>query len=197
MNKVIDKVKSLQRELNYIKDSRYRNSASKLVELIPDYFFHVAASSTGKYHPSFSLGEGGLLRHTKVAVKIAKVLLENPTFGDKYTSSEKDLMIIGLMFHDSIKHGMEESKYTMADHPLQACNFIKNNKNVTEFTDEEIEFICGVIASHMGPWNTDYLTKEEILPKPKNKYQSFVHMCDYLSSKKFLNVNFVNDEIEE
>ena len=39
--------------------------------------------------------------------------------------------------------------------------------------------------------------QEEILPKPKNKYQSFVHMCDYLSSKKFLNVNFINGEIEE
>ena len=197
MNKVIDKVKSLQRELNYIKDERLRNSASKLIELIPDYFFTCAASSTGKYHPSFSLGEGGLLRHTKVAVKIAKVLLENPTFGDKYTGAEKDLMIIGIIFHDSIKHGMEESKYTLADHPLQACKFIKDNKNVTEFTDEEIEFITSVIASHMGPWNTDYFTKEEILPKPKNKYQSFVHMCDYLSSKKFLNVNFVNGEIEE
>ena len=185
-----NKVKSLQRELNYIKDERYRNSATKLVELIPDYFFSVAASSTGKYHPSFSLGEGGLLRHTKVAVKIAKVLLENPTFGDKYTNSEKDLMIIGLMFHDSIKHGIEESKYTMADHPLQACNFIKNNKDVTEFTDDEIEFICGVIASHMGPWNTDYLTHEEILPLPKTKYQNFVHMCDFLASRKCILVPF-------
>ena len=26
-------------------------------------------------------------------------------------------------------------------------------------TNEEIEFITSVIASHMGPWNTDYFTK--------------------------------------
>ena len=49
----------------------------------------------------------------------------------------------------------------------------------------------------MGPWNTDYLTKEEILPKPKNKYQNFVHMCDYLASRKFLDIKFENDEIIE
>ena len=48
----------------------------------------------------------------------------------------------------------------------------------------------------MGPWNTDYEGRE-ILPKPKTKYENFVHMCDYLSSKKFLNVNFVDNEIED
>ena len=57
-------------------------------------------------------------------------------------------------------------------------------------------FIGKVIESHMGPWNTDY-NGNEVLPKPKTKYENFVHMCDYLSSKKFLNVNFVNGEIEE
>ena len=59
-----------------------REFAQMLVEGLPSYIWEVGASSTGKYHPAFSLGEGGLLRHTKVAVKIAKVLLENPTFGD-------------------------------------------------------------------------------------------------------------------
>ena len=33
----------------------------------------------------------------------------------------------------------------------------------------------------------------EVLEKPKTKYQNFVHMCDYLASKKFLNVVFDKD----
>ena len=31
---------------------------------------------------------------------------------------------------------------------------------------------------------------DEILEIPKTKYQSFVHMCDYLASRKFLEIRF-------
>jgi len=184
-------------EINYLKDNRLKKSLSTLINGIPDYFFKVAASSTGKYHPEFSLGEGGLLRHTKVAVKIAKSLLDDPIFGDKYSDNEKDLMLIALVLHDSIKHGFVEEKYVKIDHPLLAAQFVKDNKDKIDLDDKEIEFISDCISSHMGPWNKDYLTKEEVLPIPKTKYQNFVHMCDYLASRKYLNVNFVNGEIEE
>ena len=191
------KSNNFSKELSYIKDERLRKSAEVLADNLPDYFYKVAASSTGKYHPSFSLGDGGLLRHTKVAVKIAKSLLDDPIFGDKYTSNQKDLMLIALMFHDGIKHGIPEDKYTKVDHPILASEFIKNNQSKTELDDEEVEFISECIKSHMGPWNTDYLTGEEILPKPHTKFQNFVHMCDYLASRKYLDVKFVNGEIEE
>lgn len=191
------KYKKLETEISYIKDSRIRKSVEVLVNELPDYFFRVAASSTGKYHPEFSLGEGGLLRHTKVAVKIAKSLLDNVVFGDKYTDLEKDLMLVSLILHDGIKHGFEEDKYTKATHPILACEFIMSNKDKTELSDEEVKFITSCIKSHMGPWNTDYLTGEEILPKPHNKHQNFVHMCDYLASRKYLDVKFKNNEIEE
>lgn len=46
----------------------------------------------------------------------------------------------------------------------------------------------------MGPFTKNY-KGEETLKKPKDKYQRFVHMCDYLSSKKFLDIKFENDEI--
>ncbi len=191
------KSEKFKKELQYIKDARLRKSAEILTEELPDYFFTVAASSTGKYHPAFSLGEGGLLRHTKAAVKIAQSLLDDPIFGDKYTASEKDLMLISFIFHDGIKHGFEEDKYTKANHPLLACEFVEKNQDKTEFTTEEVQFIGECIKSHMGPWNTDYLTGQEILPKPHTKYQNFVHMCDYLASRKFLDVSFQNGEIVE
>ena len=35
-----------------------------------------------------------------------------------------------------------------------------------------------------------------ILPKPSDKYEFFVHECDYLASRKFIDVKFdENDEI--
>jgi len=193
----IDKINSLKKELGYIKNVDYVEDFKKLIELLPDYFFEVAASSTGKYHPSFSLGDGGLLRHTKVAVRIAYELLSNPCIGDKYTEREKDLMLIALTMHDGLKHGEPKETYTRADHPLLISKKIKDNKDILKMNDDDILFICEVIDSHMGPWNTHPYTKEEILPIPKNKFQNFVHMCDYLSSRKFLDVKFDSNEIIE
>lgn len=41
----------------------------------------------------------------------------------------------------------------------------------------------------VGQWNTVRYSKV-VLPTPKTKYQKFVHLCDYLASRKFLEVNF-------
>ena len=60
--------------------------------------------------------------------------------------------------------------------------------------EEDAIFIADVIKTHMGPWTTDY-KGNEILQAPKDKYQRFVHMCDYLSSRKFLDIKFENNEI--
>lgn len=181
-------------EINYIKKEKYRENARILVNMLPDYFFEVAASSTGKYHPSFALGEGGLLRHTKVAVKIAKELLEDESIGYMFKDDEKDLIIISIMMHDGLKHGIVKEKYTRFDHPILMANFIKENIGKLTLTEGEVEFISGAISSHMGPWTTNPYS-DVTLPKPKNKYQRFVHMCDFLASRKFLDVKFEDDEI--
>ena len=193
----MEKHEYLKKELGYIKNSKIRNSCKIMIDLLPDYFFQVPASSTGKYHPEFSLGERGLVRHVKAAVKIAKDLLDDPTIGDKYTENEKDLMIMTLILHDGLKSGLTSNKYTQANHPTLIKNYIIENKDKLELTDSEIKFISKAIESHMGPWNTDY-QGIEILPKPKTKYENFVHMCDYLASRKYLNIKFnENDDIIE
>ncbi len=186
----------LNRELNYIKDERIRKSCETILDLLPDYFYEIPASSTGKYHPDFSLGDGGLVRHVKVAVRLAKELLDNPCIGDKYTNNEKDIMIFTLILHDGLKSGLTHEKYTRADHPTLIKNFVNDNKDKINLTEEELDLFSHAVESHMGYWNTDY-DGNEILPRPKTKYEKFVHMCDFLSSKKFLDVKFSNNEISE
>jgi hypothetical protein len=44
----------------------------------------------------------------------------------------------------------------------------------------------------MGEWNTDYKTKQEIMPKPQTDMEMFVHECDYLASRK----NIIVKDIE-
>lgn len=192
----MNKIETFKKEYTYINDAKYVENLKILVDLLPDYFFIVPASSTGKYHPSFSLGDGGLVRHTKAAVKIAFELLKNNTIGIQFSPVQKDLMIMSLILHDGLKSGLEKQKYTQVDHPLLVSNYIKDNKEKLTLNDEEIRFICECIESHMGEWNKDF-NDVEVLPLPKNKYQKFVHMCDFLASRKFLDIQFENNEIVE
>lgn len=188
------KKEQFTREVGYIRNPRYKETANILLDLLPDYFYEVAASSTGKYHPSYTLGEGGLVRHVKSAVRIGRELLENPATGGKFTNDEKDLIIVALLLHDGLKHGMPMNKYVQADHPSLASNFIKDHKDDITLNDNEILALTNMIESHMGIWNKDY-NGNEILPVPVNKYQKFVHMCDFLASRKFLEVPFENNDI--
>ena len=187
------KINKFEKEYTYIKDEKLKEDAKYLVGQLPDYFFEVPASSTGKYHPKYTLGEGGLVRHTKAAIRIAYELLTNPLIGGKYTSREKDLMIISLIIHDGLKAGKQKSSYTKVEHPLLAASFIEENMDSLNMEDEDIEFISEVVSSHMGPWNKDY-DGNEVLPVPKNKYQNFVHMCDYLASRKAILFEFDKDD---
>lgn len=189
---VVSKDKIFEREINYIKNERIKENAIKLINSIPDYFFTEAASSTGKYHPDFSQGVGGLLRHTKAAVRIAVTLLRNNIIGCKFTDDEKDLILLALIMHDSVKRGIPEEKYTKFDHPILASNLIKSKKNELTLTEDELNLLTDVIETHMGEWNTDY-NGNKVLRKPTNKYERFVHMCDYLSAQKFLEIKFDGD----
>ena len=182
-------------ELGYIKSERIRRSCLEMIKVLPDYFFEIEASSTGKYHPSYALGKGGLVRHTKAAVRIANDLLGDECIGNKYTQDEKDLMIMALILHDGVKSGVPKERYTRFDHPIMMGQMIMDNEENMELEVEEIEFLDDVIKTHMGPWTTDY-NGVEVLERPKTKYQNFVHMCDFLASRKALEVPFdENDNI--
>ena len=98
------------------------------------------------------------------------------------------------MVHDGLKKGIEEEKWTRVDHPLLIANFIKDNKDKFLFNDEEINLLYEMTSSHMGEFNKDY-NGNEVLPIPKSKYSRFVNMCDLLSSKKFLDIKFIDNEI--
>lgn len=189
MIEVINKTLVFKDEINYIKDSRIRENLEKMINLLPDYFFTIPASSTGKYHPEFASGEGGLVRHTKVALKIANELLNNDSIAPSFTKDESDLILFALLIHDGLKCGLEHERYVRFDHPILISNYLKEQSENLTLKKNEINLICSMLESHMGPWNTNNYS-DVILPKPESRYQRFVHMCDYLASRKFINVLF-------
>lgn len=193
------KVSVFNKQLGYVKDPKIKAFAEKAIGMLPDYFFEVAASSTGKYHPAYALGNGGLVRHTKAAVEIANEMYRMEMYDRVYSAEQKDLMLVALMLHDGWKHGPDATagKYTVAEHPTVCADWIKAAPELTEMlTPEQIDFLCGCIASHMGQWCTDYKSGRQILPKPATPAQKYVHMADYLASRKFLLFDFGDDYYE-
>lgn len=186
----MEKVKYFEQELEYIKDQKIREFTEKAIEDMPDYFFHVTSSSTSKYHPSYALGEGGLLRHTRAAVRIAVELFRMEMF-NYFGEEGKDLIISSLILHDGRKMGNTQGKYTITEHPLVQAFSMKNNLPLMRMLPkEQFEIICENISSHMGAWNTPPRSKKEVLPKPNGKMQNFVHLVDYIASRRCLEMNF-------
>ena len=191
----MEKIDYFNKEYEYIKNDKKKNDIKYLVSKLPDYFFEIPASSTGKYHPDFASTSHGLVKHTKVAVRIAKELLDNPGLNN-FTDDEKDIIIMALILHDGCKSGMVKEKYTRFDHPLIICDLINENRSKLSLNDDEVNLLTKIISSHMGIWNKDY-NGNEVLPIPKGKYQRFVHLCDYLSSKKFIDIKFDGIDIKD
>ena len=103
---------------------------------------------------------------------------------------------MALILHDGCKSGMVKEKYTRFDHPLIICDLINENRSKLSLNDGEVNLLTKIISSHMGIWNKDY-NGNEVLPIPKDKYQRFVHLCDYLSSKKFIDIKFDGIDIKD
>lgn len=175
-----------EQELNYIINDNIRESAMTMLNLLPEYFFHIPASSTGQYHPKYALGEGGLVRHTKAAIRIACEL-----FGIyKFYDETKDLIVLSIMIHDGIKKGMPEEAHTKFEHPILISKFIEENTDKLNLNEEQISRVKSMVESHMGRFNTNPNVKDVVLPLPSTPEQKFVHLCDYLASRKCLELSF-------
>lgn len=170
-------------ELKLIRDTQLSAVVKRMLdEVVPEYFYVVASSSTGKYHPWYAQGYGGLVRHTKAAVKIAYDLLQL----EQYRRLDSDAIIAALILHDSFKRGKVCSQYTVSEHPLIAADVISKwaKDNLPDDMQPRFNTICELIVSHSGQWNE--VMHKPVLPKPITPDQQFVHLCDYLASRRYI-----------
>lgn len=182
----MDKLRKFEKELNYINNAKIRDVASLFVSELPEHFFYAPASTTGRYHPKYASGEGGLLRHTQACVGIAVELFNNHTI-QNFAPWERDIIVLALILHDGRKHLNGQDKYNPY-HPVDMAEYVRNR-----FIGDDFKMIRNLLAdcieTHMGEW---CLNKDDslILPTPKTEMQKFVHLCDYLASRRCLEFNF-------
>ena len=189
----MNKIKYFTKEISYIKDESKKRDIEFLINLLPDYFFTIPAASSDKYQPKFAHTTNGLVKHTKVAVRIAIDLFDTV---NNFSDNDKDLIIMALIMHDGLKKGLEEEEYTRHDHPLLVSKLIMENASKLEMDIDDVRKMCMMIESHMGKYNTSKYSDVE-LPVPTSEIQRFVHRCDYLASRKYLNVRFLKLDIVE
>jgi len=183
-----EKVKVFDLEISLIKNDQIKEFAIRATELLPDYFFIIPASTSKKYHPNFASGDGGLVRHTQAAVRLAYEMFRMEIF-NYFTSNEKDLILASLLLHDGKKAGYN-GVHTVTEHPILMGKFLRNSKILSDIIPEEwLNIICQNIERHMGAWTKDYKTGKEILEKPQNKMNNFVHICDYIVSRKMMEID--------
>ena len=182
-----------ENELNLIQNEALREFVGNVLNGLPDYFRKIGASTSGKYHPAYTIGEGGLIRHTKACVGIAKELLRAELY--YIESNEHDIVYASLLLHDGLKCGMWEDK-TAFNHPILMSNYLEERAVEYQFADNyTIKHIRKCIESHMGKWNTSNYS-DLILPTPQTDLEKLVHLCDYIASRKCLTYNFDEDKIE-
>lgn len=197
------------REINYISNKTLRKIVTETLDASPKCIQKIPASSSGKYHPEHSLGEGGLVRHIQSVVGICYSMFCSNIFRDMVygyreitkddipLSVYEDAALAACILHDCCKAKDDDQKHkTQFDHPLLAANLFKKTvaKNVNADNQEYLKIVTPLvykaIASHMGKWSTAPYAHGIVLPEPNTGFENYVHLCDYLSSRRFIDFNF-------
>lgn len=183
--------KFFTREINLIKNEDFKSFMREFLDnYVPSYFAEIGASSSGKFHPKFSQGVGGLIRHTKAVVMFAEELLRMSSY--MYMKDDyKDFVIMACIAHDTCKYGITEyDKKAYPNHGKNAALLV-NKAWYEYFGIEAPEYLLSAIRSHMGQWTTD---KED---RPFTNIDRCVHMADYMASRSFLDIPQVVEEYNE
>ena len=176
----------LDTEIGLIANEDIRLLVRATLDACPLCFWTMPAATTGKYHPAISLGEGGLIRHTRAVVRLACHLAAMR--GIEVGTGEHDIIVASSILHDCCKKNDNE-KYTAFMHPQRAADLIWQQATLLAAGGEDAErdaaarTISSIVACHMGRWNVNTRTGET-LPTPLTPMQQLVHTADYLASRK-------------
>ena len=181
---------SFTTEFAYMKNNDIKNFLFELLRMAPGYFYSAPSSSTGKYHPAYESTKGGLVLHTKAVVYFLMQMLVLEEYNE-FNDRDRDLLISAAILHDVKKHGENpHCEYTNFEHPRLAEKFILDYKDCGVIPSEEIEFIADAVKTHEGQWNTNgKKSKYAPLEKPTTKAQKLIHLCDYLASRKEIDLS--------
>ena len=185
-------VEFFEREIQNIESEDLRDFVRFFfAERVGAWFWESGASSSGKYHPAFAQGKGGLVRHTRAAAWFGEELLRMSSYA--YMKAEyKDYARVAILLHDTRKYGNgdTEDKDCYKVHGKLAADDVAAAWQ--EFFGSPCSaFLYHAILSHMGQWveDRDY--------RPFTNIDRLVHMADYMASRPFIDIPQLCAEYDE
>lgn len=168
----------LSYEVAQIDDDDIRNFVKMTLDNVDPIHRIKPASSTGKYHPKYAAGEGGLIRHIKVVVRnVIELIRATPA-----VESEKDELIAAAIIHDMWKYPEgRDHEFTAFDHPALGGQWCK---------DHGFETIGRLVAAHQGIWTTSRQMPGFENEQPRKFDEWVLHYADYFASRAYLACDF-------
>lgn len=172
-----EKVSCFANELASITDNNLKEFVSIILEGTDDWFYHDPASTSGRYHPKFALGDGGLIRHTRAVVYWVKEIARSEMFN--VNARQTELLVAGAIMHDIRKHtatGGYIAKHARAAHDLVIETQAQNNNLLSA---DEAKYIAEAVSTHMGIWGV-----RDGERKPTSDSEKLLHLADLMASRK-------------
>ena len=182
-----------EREIQNIENENLRDFVRFFFnEKVGAWFFESGASASGKHHPDFTKGQGGLVRHTRAVEWVCEELLRMCSYA--YMKTEyKDYARVACLLHDTRKYGSNdaEDKNCYKEHGRLAADAVATAW--LEFFDqgEAPELLLMAIRSHMGQWT------ENRDDRPFTIIDRLVHLSDYIASRPFWDIPSLTSEYFE
>ena len=166
-------------QLKLIKHENVKNFVEIILKGTGDWFYKDPASTTGKNHPYFALGDGGLVRHVKAVVYFMKTFLDTKLYNiDEYHS---DLLIGAAILHDIRKHTADGGY--IENHAREGYNIIMETQKIHPelISEEDALYMAIPVSTHMGIWG-----EKQGERVPESDAEKLLHLADYCASRKEL-----------
>lgn len=183
----MNKIKYFKKEISYINDDCKKKDILVLINLLPEYFFDIPLSIDSDLYPKYVTTNNGLVKYVKVCVRIAIDMFNTV---NNFTDNDKDLIIMALIMCKGMYMGSDGDR-VRKDYPLLVSKLIMENTSILEMDIDDVRKLCMMIESHLGNSKNSKID----LPIPVNEIQRYVYRCNYLASRKYINVRFNKGEI--
>jgi len=177
-----EKLNFFANELANITDKNLKEFVSIILTGTDDWFYHDAASTSGKYHPKFALGDGGLARHTRAVVYWVKEIARSEMFN--VDARQTELLIAAAIIHDIRKHtatGGYIAKHARAAHDLVIETQAQNSGLLSA---DDAKYIADAVSTHMGIWGV-----RDGERKPTSDSEKLLHLADLMASRKEISLD--------
>jgi len=170
-----------------IQNARIKRITTEAFNNVAPRFFHEAASTSGKYHPIFSLGDGGLVRHVLAAAHFCERFL---VAAPQLSQYEKDIALAAVLRSLIASHMGCWNKPTKRDitNRLRLDEIIAAFKKSGYFVRPDIKSL-----------SVEEIQNELALPTPDTFLRQLVANSDYVAADRSLTglADVFDEESEE